>query len=95
VLGATAACAAFADGHDAPQCAIIGLIREILGAGTFFNIKIFGDWFTPITIFINAPQCAQSPERQPAGSARGVPFASIFLRMIFMPATRKPSTRKA
>ncbi len=24
---------------------IIGLIREILGAGTFFNIKIFGDWF--------------------------------------------------
>ncbi len=25
---------------------IIGLIREILGAGTFFNIKIFGDWFT-------------------------------------------------
>jgi electron transport complex protein RnfE len=34
---------------------IIGLIREILGAGTFFNIKIFGDWFTPITIFIMAP----------------------------------------
>ena len=32
MLGATAACAAFADGHDAPQC-------------------------------------AQSPERQPAGSA--------------------------
>jgi electron transport complex protein RnfE len=27
----------------------------ILGAGTFFNIKIFGDWFTPITIFILAP----------------------------------------
>ena len=27
----------------------------ILGAGTFFNIKIFGDWFTPITIFIMAP----------------------------------------
>lgn len=35
---------------------IIGLIREILGAGTFFNIKIFGDWFTPITIFIMAPE---------------------------------------
>ena len=34
---------------------IIGLIREILGAGTAFDIKIFGDWFTPITIFIMAP----------------------------------------
>ena len=34
---------------------IIGLICDILGAGTFFNIKIFGDWFTPITIFIMAP----------------------------------------
>ena len=34
---------------------IIGLIREILGAGTAFDIKIFGSWFTPITIFIMAP----------------------------------------
>ena len=30
-------------------------IMDNLGAGTFFNIKIFGDWFTPITIFIMAP----------------------------------------
>jgi electron transport complex protein RnfE len=34
---------------------LIGLIREILGAGTAFDIQIFGDWFTPITIFIMAP----------------------------------------
>lgn len=34
---------------------LIGLIREILGAGTAFNIQIFGQWFTPITIFIMAP----------------------------------------
>ena len=34
---------------------IIGLIREILGAGTAFNVQIFGEWFTPITIFIMAP----------------------------------------
>ena len=34
---------------------IIGLIREILGAGTAFDVKIFGEWFTPITIFIMAP----------------------------------------
>ena len=34
---------------------LIGLIREILGAGTAFDIHIFGEWFTPITIFIMAP----------------------------------------
>ena len=34
---------------------IIGLIREILGAGTAFDVMIFGEWFTPITIFIMAP----------------------------------------
>ena len=34
---------------------IIGLIREILGAGTAFDVQIFGEWFTPITIFIMAP----------------------------------------
>ena len=34
---------------------IIGLIRELLGAGTAFDVKIFGEWFTPITIFIMAP----------------------------------------
>ena len=34
---------------------LIGLIREILGAGTAFDIQIFGEWFTPITIFIMAP----------------------------------------
>lgn len=34
---------------------LIGLIREILGAGTAFDFQIFGEWFTPITIFIMAP----------------------------------------
>lgn len=34
---------------------LIGLIREILGAGTAFDRQIFGEWFTPITIFIMAP----------------------------------------
>ena len=56
MLGATAACAAFADGHDAPQC-------------------------------------AQSPESTLRCGTADVAF--IFIRMIFMPATRKPSTRKA
>lgn len=34
---------------------LIGLIREVFGAGTAFDISIFGEWFTPITIFIMAP----------------------------------------
>ena len=36
---------------------IIGLIREILGAGTFFNMPFLSaiKGFTPITIFIMAP----------------------------------------
>jgi electron transport complex protein RnfE len=36
---------------------IIGLIREILGAGTFFNVPFLSaiPGFTPITIFIMAP----------------------------------------
>ena len=35
---------------------IIGLIREILGAGTIFNIPVLTKiGFTPITIFIMAP----------------------------------------
>ena len=34
---------------------LIGLVRELLGAGTAFNISLFGDWFTPVTIFIMAP----------------------------------------
>ena len=36
---------------------IIGLIRELLGAGTFFNMPLLSaiEGFTPITIFIMAP----------------------------------------
>ena len=34
---------------------LIGLIREILGAGTAFDIERFGEGFRPITIFIMAP----------------------------------------
>ena len=34
---------------------IIGLIREILGSGKAFDIEIFGEWFTPVTIFVLAP----------------------------------------
>lgn len=34
---------------------IIGSVREILGAGTFFGIQLFGDWFKPISIMILPP----------------------------------------
>lgn len=34
---------------------IIGSIREILGAGTFFGFPIFGEAFSPITIMILPP----------------------------------------
>ncbi len=34
---------------------IIGTIREILGAGTFFGISLFGDAFQPVTIMILPP----------------------------------------
>ncbi|MCR5388488.1 MAG: electron transport complex subunit E [Lachnospiraceae bacterium] len=35
---------------------VIGLIREILGAGQAFGVQILSlSWFTPITIFIMAP----------------------------------------
>lgn len=34
---------------------IIGSIREILGAGTFFGYSIFGEAFNPITIMILPP----------------------------------------
>lgn len=35
---------------------LIGLIRELLGAGTLFDQQILSlSWFTPITIFIMAP----------------------------------------
>ncbi|MBQ2931829.1 MAG: electron transport complex subunit E [Clostridia bacterium] len=34
---------------------IIGSIREILGAGTFFGFSIFGEAFNPITIMILPP----------------------------------------
>lgn len=34
---------------------LIGLIRELLGAGTVFDIQLLGEWFTPATIFVMAP----------------------------------------
>lgn len=34
---------------------IIGLVRELLGAGTAFGVRILPDGYTPITIFILAP----------------------------------------
>ena len=34
---------------------IIGLVRELLGAGTVFDIRVMPDSFTPISIFILAP----------------------------------------
>ena len=33
----------------------IGLVRELLGAGTVFNMKILPDAFEPISIFVKAP----------------------------------------
>lgn len=35
--------------------ACMGFIRELLGAGTLFNVHIFGDAFTPMSIFMLAP----------------------------------------
>ncbi len=34
---------------------IIGTVREILGAGTFFGVSLFGEAFSPITIMILPP----------------------------------------
>ncbi len=34
---------------------IIGLVRELIGAGTAFGIRIMPEGFTPVTIFILAP----------------------------------------
>lgn len=34
---------------------IIGLVRELLGAGTAFSVRVMPDSFTPISIFILAP----------------------------------------
>lgn len=34
---------------------IIGTVREVLGAGTFFGISLFGEAFSPITIMILPP----------------------------------------
>ncbi len=34
---------------------IVGTIREILGAGTFFGISLFGEAFNPVTIMILPP----------------------------------------
>ncbi len=34
---------------------IIGTIREILGAGTFFGVSLFGEAFQPVTIMILPP----------------------------------------
>jgi electron transport complex protein RnfE len=34
---------------------IIGLVRELLGAGTLFDVRVMPEGFTPISIFILAP----------------------------------------
>ena len=34
---------------------VMGTIRELLGAGTWFGITVFGSWFTPIGFFNLAP----------------------------------------
>ncbi len=34
---------------------IIGLVRELIGAGTAFGIRVMPDGYTPVTIFILAP----------------------------------------
>lgn len=34
---------------------IMGTIRELLGAGTWFGMTVFGSWFTPIGFFNLAP----------------------------------------
>jgi electron transport complex protein RnfE len=34
---------------------IIGLLRELLGAGTFFGISVLPDSIEPIAIFVKAP----------------------------------------
>ena len=64
---------------------IIGLIREILGAGTFFNLPFLSaiEGFTPITIFIMAPGAFLVLAFLVAGmniirrkmAAKGTPFA--------------------
>ena len=34
---------------------LIGLLRELLGAGTVFGIRVLGDWYTPVSVFVLAP----------------------------------------
>jgi electron transport complex protein RnfE len=34
---------------------LVSLVREVLGAGTILGFSIFGDWFTPIRFFAQAP----------------------------------------
>ncbi len=34
---------------------LMGLIRELIGSGTAFDISLFGDGFTPMSIFMLAP----------------------------------------
>jgi len=34
---------------------LIGSIREILGAGTWFGMPVFGDWFEPMSFLVTAP----------------------------------------
>ena len=34
---------------------LIGALRELLGTGEIFGLKILGDWYEPISIFILAP----------------------------------------
>ncbi|SHO47871.1 electron transport complex subunit RsxE [Desulfopila aestuarii] len=34
---------------------LIGSIREILGAGTWFGMPVFGEWFEPMSFLVTAP----------------------------------------
>lgn len=34
---------------------ILGTIREIIGAGTFFGLPVFGNWYDPAVLFVMSP----------------------------------------
>lgn len=34
---------------------ILGTIREIIGAGTFFSLPVFGSWYDPAVLFVMSP----------------------------------------
>ena len=41
-------------GYSLSLC-LVGSIREILGAGTWFGIPVMGEWFEPMTFMVMAP----------------------------------------